>query len=412
MSPEQFLNMPPEFLEVEWEAEPKPWALVEGAPGGEERVGIVLKRTYFFEPGKGCELAGEPLEEPVTQSEYVYEELKPPLVSPVCFDIDTQAFRRLTDLVVQGSANTYGAPQREVTVTVRVGYFERSIRVFGERRIEFGRDGLPQFTEPELFETMPLRYDRAYGGFDKTAFQRYGLEQMFRDLHKARPEFGLMAGTPYHYPRNPCGRGFLIDADVESFRATEVPNLEFPYEVLTPESLAVGSTENWVRGPLPACMDWQSAGWFPRIGYLGMSGLPGSYSERIAEIDYGWAPPDLLASEDPIKTMKVRPEFAQAASPGMSLAEIAPGEIVRLTNLHLDEPEMWFQLPAEMPRVLVEVDGGAMAELEPHLNAVVIRPDEEQLVMIWCAHAPGKFKPGMANPDEVRRQVTWQEVSL
>ena len=41
-----------------------------------------------------------------------------------------------------------------------------------------------------------------------------------------------------------------------------------------------------------------------------------------------------------------------------------------------------------VPRVRMELSAGQWTALEPHLNAVVIRPDADEVVMTWCASAP------------------------
>ena len=258
-------------------------------PEGRRRLGLVLKRTYIFRDGGGCDAAEEDQQEPLTFQEFPYEELEPPLVSPVRLDNDMFAFRPKTDLVVQGSAYTYFSGVSKTHVAVRIGTFERSIRVYGDRQLMRGLDGKLRFSDPEPFDAMPVRYDRAYGGVDVTALRRRPAPKMLRELAQVMPDIPIDTDTPFHYARNPCGRGFLIDDDEESLAAVQVPNLEFPFDWITPERLATGSVHGWVTAPLPACMDWQSAGWFPRIAYLGAAVFPPDYSGPVRETELGWA---------------------------------------------------------------------------------------------------------------------------
>jgi hypothetical protein len=76
--------------------------VVFGLPDGRHRIGLVLKRTYIFQNGGGCDVAEEDRQEPLSSEEVPYEELEPPRVSPVRLDNDMFAFRPKTDLVVQG----------------------------------------------------------------------------------------------------------------------------------------------------------------------------------------------------------------------------------------------------------------------------------------------------------------------
>jgi hypothetical protein len=403
----------PPQLEIAPDNETDTCKIVTGSPGGEPRIGVVLKRSYAFQPGGGCELLDPELQEPVLDDECVYEKVKAPKASPVALDNDTLAFRTATDLVVQGAAYAYFAKTRTTWVEVRAGGFSRSLRVYGERRVERGPDGSLRFTRPEPFEKMPVRYDRAYGGCDLTALERHGLPAMLRDVLRSRPEYEEVAETPFHYPRNPAGRGFLIEADDESLARVEVPNLEFAFDPITPERLAAGNAANWIEGPLPACMDWQSATWFPRIAYAGLAPLPAGFEGRIAEVERGWAAPDLLHTPSVVKApgRPMRREFAQAASPGMSVAGFPPDATVEIMNMHPEYPVCTFELPGHAPRARLEVGGGIL-NLEPHLNAAVIRPDCEMVIMTWCAHAPRPPRLTERALWEARIGVSWDSDPL
>ena len=364
--------------------------VVFGIPDGRRRIGLVLKRTYTFQDGGGCDVAEEDQQEPLTFEEVPYEDLEPPFVSPVRLDNDTFAFRPKTDLVVQASAYTYLSGVSKTHVAVRLGSFERSIRVYGDRQLVRGLDGKLRFSDPEPFDSMPVRYDRAYGGVDVTALRRRPAPKMLRELAQVMPDIPIDTETPFHYTRNPCGRGFLIEDDEESLAAVQVPNLEFPFDWITPERLAAGSIHGWVTAPLPACMDWQSYLWFPRIAYLGAAAFPPNYGGPVRETELGWAAGDIAFIPPVTKNLEALPrfEFTQAASAGMSVASVSPGELVELRNLHPVYPFCTFRLPDEVPLVHMELRAGEWTALEPHLNAVVIRPEEDEVVMVWCASAP------------------------
>ncbi len=385
-----------------------------GKPGGQARIALVIKRTYAFRPGGGCELLGPDLQDEVYDDEFPYEAVKPPKVSPVALDNDLWAFRSRTDLVIQGTAYAYFPKTRKSWVEVRVGGFSRSIRVYGERKVERGPDGELRFSRPEAFDAIPLRYDRAYGGCDVTALERYGYPPALRDLLRSRPEYEEVAETPFHYPRNPTGRGFLIEADEESLARVEVPNLEFAFDPITPERLAVGDPAKWIEAPLPACMDWQSASWFPRLAYIGLAPLPDGFNERVPEVERGWAPPDLLRTPSMFKApdQPMRPEFAQAASPGMSFENFPHDVTVELHNMHRDYPVCTLELPGEAPRAQLELGRGGILNLETHLNSVVIRPDHEQVVMTWCAHAPRPPRLTDRALESFRFNISWDSDPL
>ena len=68
--------------------------------------------------------------------------------------------------------------------------------------------------------------DPPFTGFDVWAWKRRGIPGI--DLLKPKPEWGLGYATPYHYPRNPCGSGFLLDLDRESFTGLSLDPVEVP----------------------------------------------------------------------------------------------------------------------------------------------------------------------------------------
>lgn len=379
-------------------------------PDGRRSIGLVLKRTYTFQDGGGCTPAEEDRQEEISFAEVPYEEIEPPRVSPIRLDCDLLAFRPKTDVVVQGNAYTYFSGVTQTHVSLRLGTLERTIRVYGDRALLRGLDGKLRFGPPEPFDVMPLRYDRAYGGVDTTALRRRPVPKMLQELARAVPDLPIDTDTPFHYARNPCGRGFLIEDDEESVAAVAVPNLEFPFDWITPERLAVGSVHGWVTAPLPAAMDWQSAAWFPRIAYLGAALFPPDYQGPVREAELGWAAAD-LPEIPPLTSMAEdgpRAEFVQAASAGMSLARVVPGEMVELRNMHPVYPHCTFRLPEEIPWVRMELAAGEWTDFEPRLNSVVIRPESDEVVMTWCAAAPvgPDFQPD--DPDEIRREVSWR----
>jgi hypothetical protein len=370
--------------------EPAAEMFVEGSPGGVRKLGLVVKRTYAVRPEGSCELAGPGEQERVVDEPLLYWNLEPPDVSPLALDDDTKAFRHATDLVVQGRTHTYGTPQVESTVAVAFRDFRREIAVKGDRRLERMSDGGLRFTSPEPFEEMYLLYSRAYGGFDAVALERNQSPQVDA-LDATRPEYGLKAATPFHYPRNPSGQGFLIESDDESIERAHVPNLEFAFDPLTPERLVVGAPENWIRGPVPASFDWLHPYWFPRSAYLGTPAELRGYQGSVAEIEWGFAAQDLLQVPSFLKNideLTIRPEYFQAASPGMSFPSFDPREVLRLTNLHPDRPDWTVRLPGLVPQFDLGIQPPFLTRLEPHLNAVVLRPEENEVVMTWCVSAP------------------------
>jgi len=401
-------ELPPEL--GRFETEPSTQEIIDGKPGGIPMVGLVLKRTYRIGSRGGWEPVADEEQEVVVEDEIPYEDTEPPFLSPI-FHSDDTLFRPRTDVVVQGSAWAPGSPVNRLTVRFRIAELRRDIVVSGLRNVERAPGGELRFTEPEPFESIPLRYDRAYGGVD---LKRW-LETRTKteaDLQRAMPGLPLASASSYHYPRNPAGVGFVIDAADYDPADLLVPNLEFEHDPITPSRLSVLSPERWPRAPLPAAMDWQACDWFPRHAFLGLHDLVADYAGPLAERDLGWVPSDLLATGSLLHGHAPRPEYGQGASAGMSidlpLESLRAGVPVKLVNMRAERPELSMELPRDWPAAKLGLGGPTMTDLTPKLNAVVIRPDDLEVVMVWCAETTRsrEYTPGQYG--DMAAEVEWR----
>lgn len=380
--------------------------LIDGRPGGERRIGLVLKRTYRIAEDGHCELADDAAQEPVSESESVYDEVDAPRCSPVCVDDDSFGFRPRCDVVLQGAAYTHSPHARSTQVSIKIGQHRRDIDVHGDRVLEKGPTGEWRFSEAEPFERMPLRYERAYGGVDRVAWERYGLPPEFEAMMKARPEYELDRQTPYHYPRNPSGCGFLVEGDPESLASVTVPNLEYAFDPVTPERLSVGRSDRWGEAPIPAGVDWFARSWFPRSAFVGRGHaprVPGGYREQ----QLGWLPEDFQGPPR-AQAHSVRPEYFQGASPGFSFDDVGPLTPVELHHVHPEHLRVRFELPDDVPHVAVSIRGPSATVLEPRPISIVIRPDLDELVITWCASARVDHPYTPEQALEWPRRVEWR----
>lgn len=376
--------------------------IVCGQESDQFEIVVIVKRTYDIDPDGRCHLADQ--QEPVHDDAVPHEEVEPPRVSPPRFDNDCFAFKAATDLILQGAAYTYDSSRTQTTVELQVGDVHRAIRVHGDRQCEWVR-GLLQFTAAAAFERMPIRYDRAYGGQDVVALERNG-DEICDAFDSVRPEWQLSTTSPYHYPRNPSGVGYLIQADTESTVGLHVPNLEFPFDPITPERLAVKDVDGWMSGPLPACFDWSEQSWFPRIAYLGFVPSHHTPAQAVQEIQQGWATHDLLAQRS-IFNFEFRPEFAQGASAGLAIHDFSPTSVVQIRNMFPKQADVAVYLPGEIPQTRVVPKWKDAIPLKPHLGSVVIRPDESQVVMTWSCRGLAERPFGEDELAEMPYECRW-----
>ncbi|MFL5350008.1 MAG: DUF2169 domain-containing protein [Hyalangium sp.] len=287
----------------------------------------VVKATYAIH-GDGLKLAEEQVPVHVAgvpwgkpeDSSYRYE--------PECAFI-----KPATDVVLVGHAWAPSQNTRESLVSLRVGPVEKSVRVFGDR-IWNKRLGFISMTRPQPFERIPLVYERAFGGWDRSD-----------------PDPSLHTFEP----RNPVGVGFR-----SSFRSFEedlhLPNLEDPHHPL----------ERFGQRVSPAGFGFLSPHWQPRAAFAG------TYDETWDK------------TRKPLLPKDFDRRFFNAASPSL----VAPGyllgnEPVAITNASRKGP-LSFSLPIRAaPSVTVELSGAEDSLPEMRLDTVIIDTDAEQVLLLW-----------------------------
>jgi hypothetical protein len=360
-------------------------------------LSVLAKRTYrLFDSGR-CVLAEEQLP---LQEEILTDPADPELVIA---DPDLYPYKFATDVVVRGHVRC-GASCRQLEVTVEVGPAEKTLLVLGERRAAFSAAGRLFFSEPKFLEEIPLSYCHAYGGRDAIAEARYGIpaEPYKEYLPK---HMGVKDLSPYRYPRNPCGKGYVIDATPEAIGALELPRIEDPLDRLTPDRIPLGQPGAWPRMPLPASFDWVNLGWFPRVAYLGVLPDFNPLEGPVAEVTRGFAPPDVL-KDAPLQD-KFSMRMANGASLGLQFPYLRGDENCRLQNIHRKHRSFSFQLPGDRPQIWTDGRKGKLNETQPVLHTVVIEPDEERVTLLWRGSAPA-LRPYL--PDELKKmplKVVW-----
>ncbi len=293
-------------------------------------VALVVKATYAIhddglrlaEEQVPVNLAGLPWDKP-EESSYRYE--------PEC------AFTKLaTDVVLTGHAWAPSQDTRELLVSVHVGPVHKSVRVVGDR-VWQRRLGFTSMGRPLPFESIPLVYERAFGGWDRS--------DPDPNLHTFEP-------------RNPVGVGFRSSS--RSFEEElRLPNLEDPSHPL----------ERFGQKVPPAGFGFVSPHWQPRATYAG------TYDEAWDK------------TRKPLLPKDFDRRFFNAASPDL----IAPGylqgnEPVVIKNASR-RGTLAFSLPAqEAPVVTVELAGSADAKPEMRLDTVILDTDAEQVQLLWRGH--------------------------
>lgn len=346
-------------------------------------LGVVAKRTYQITPTGRCEPLAEqpPLNlGPIDDPEHI--EL-------ILADSDVFLDKPAVDLVVRGHAwNHPGSPSFVAEVRVGLG-FRTQLSVFGDRRAGLTHTGRVAFSSPTLVDKIPLSYRYAYGGCDTRGEQTHGFP--FYPMIDAIPaqdrELAKAALSLWHYPRNRAGRGYIVDYQPETLDALELPNLEHPQDLLTPERLIVHDMWRWPLQPLPASFDWLDHGTFPRLGWFGE--CPewedvdlAEYLDAFPEVRFGYAEPKLFDLDNSVTTSFDR-RALNGASLGLRLPSLRGDEVLTLSNLHPHLPSFELRLPGERPTLWVDDRKGGLRELAARISSVVVEPDQMRLTIVW-----------------------------
>lgn len=311
--------------------------------------------------------------------------IQPPILQR---DADLYAWRAYTDLVVQGTVRSEAAVKSLLVSLSCAGSrnrFALDIQATGDRRVERSPAGL-RLTDPEPFTEMPMRHDRSYGGIDEQAEARHVEPEDLAQMCAMTDQLAERTDSEYAYPRNHAGRGYLVDPDGAD--GLRWPNLEFPNELLHLHRLAA-PMDQWGPRPYPACFDWFSHAWFPRIAFLGV--LPVMQDNRLpdAELRMGLLEPDL--ADQPLFE-RAPHGYAQGAHPYLWRHRLLGDEEIRITHMSIDGREFRLQLPACPPRIFIKQFSAPASPALVVLDCIFVETDRSQVSLIWRGTLPAPHR--------------------
>ncbi|MBI5017313.1 MAG: DUF2169 domain-containing protein [Deltaproteobacteria bacterium] len=295
-----------------------------GGPG-RCRLTLILKGTYALSPGTVAVPAPEPLlptgDEPYPDDEDGTGSLR--------YASDFVPRKPKADLLLVGTCHAPGGTSAtSCRVTFGVGGRKKTLRVTGDRTwrsvggVAFG------VTEPEPFTSMPLRYERAFGGKG--------------------------------FASNPLGRGFDETSDDGDGRRA-LPNLEDPGRIVVSAS----------DRPDPA----------------GFGPLPLTWPQRLSKAgtyDDAW-----LKQRWPGFPVDFDEGFFNAAPADLQAESLAGDEELFFEHLHPAHAEYRCRLPGVRPRCFVRrrPPGAApepdLFEVPLSLDTLWVDVDAELLVLVW-----------------------------
>lgn len=369
-------------------------------PGGRWRIGVIGKRTWVVDRGR-CVLAPEQV--PLV-TEPLYDQDRAVLLH----DADVMLNRQGADIVVEGHAYPPGG-RTPFEFGIQIGAHLRLARGFGPRRVTQGSGGRLRFSDPEPIERIPLDWESAYGGVDLEARADIGdpLEELRAEAGvPPDPRFGLFA-----YPRNPVGRGYVIEPTSNAFEACQLPLIEDARVPLNPDNLVRGDFVRWPYGPPVAGFGWLSHGYFPRSALLGAPPLvydgehipPGAFHE----VATGELPPAFVRPDRPLAE-RFSVAAAQTAAIGLRAREVRPGDTVIAHGIHRQNARWSFPIPREAPRMAYRFGGDRPVQMPPpRIRTVYLQPDHDRLTLVWTAEMPLDVAPGPKWAATLQHVVLW-----
>jgi hypothetical protein len=311
---------------------------------------IVVKGTFAIESGGLCRLAEAQV--PVNVSGETYGDDSE--TSSYRYEPEVAFFKPATDVVMNGHAYGAHAGDRDVLVALRVAALQKSARVSGDR-VWFRVAGGVSATRPVEIEKVPLQYERAFGGWDRTQ----------EDPSRHRCE-----------PRNPVGVGFRPSKKFAE--GLHLPNVEDVQHAIR----AFGDSA------LPTGFGFISPHWQPRAP------LAGTYDERWQD------------ERAPLLPKDFDRRHLNAASPGLIAAGYLRGDEPVSAIGVTATGGITFALPGVPPPCArVALRSGEDQRMDTVLDTVIIEPDEPRVMLLWRAHLPLRSGPHDVTAIEISASV-------
>jgi hypothetical protein len=355
--------------------------VVMGLAGDRQTVfSVLVKRSYDILDGR-----------PLAQREHAeafrdrdtYHDPGDPEVCTVLHEDELAPYKPATDVVFIAAAHAPGGrPVQALTVGVEVAGRKKILRITGDRAARHRPGEPPSITDPVPFVDMPIRYERAYGGADL----------------RSRPE------NPFHYPRNPLGRGVVVRNIRESVEGLLLPNVEDPDDLLTPERIVLEDESRWNAQPLPHGLGWFQKTWYPRCSFVGAVPSHVRSDETMREEALGLVPKGQIALSRGFRLPSFDVRFNNGASLGLAMRGLSPGALIRLARLTPEGP-LSFTLPDRWPEIMLDIGLGENA-LPVALHTVSVRVEERRADMIWRGAHPYPGYQWLPEMRQLRVEVT------
>lgn len=290
---------------------------------GVDSLYIIVKATFNIGPQWTLAEEQQP---PQAADEYWSDD---PATSSLKLASDFHIGKPATDIIMLGHAwAPHGREVQQMDVSLTVANVNKVIRVFGDRQWHNGT-----MTAAKPFSSMPLVYEKAFGGIHRQDNQIIAAEE-----------------------RNPVGCGFTGKRSAKEVQGEALPNLEDPRQLIQ----QVGDVVN------PACFGFIAPSWLPRRSFAG------TYDEHWQKSRAPYLPTDF------------NPRFFNMAHPDMVYpGYLFGGESVQIVGVNPGGP-LTFNLPVVGLAATVAVSKRTERP-QFNLETLLVDADKMQLSLVWRA---------------------------
>jgi hypothetical protein len=305
-------------------------------PDGRELLVVAVKVTFDLPPD-GAEPTVAKEQAPLTKGDEFTGE---PGSSATRYESDYAHRKPLCDVLVNGSAHApHGEPAEKATVGLVIGAIEKRFQVVGNR----AWDKLLFWMAPtpvEPFTKLPISYDTAYGGTDKS---------------EKNPE------KVKSYRDNPVGVGYYPLTRKKALVGKPLPN-----------TCEIGRIATNRKGKyLPMSFSATSRNFKCRLPFVG------TYDQKWLDDRVPYFPDDFDY------------HYFQCAPPDQQIPYPAGGEQVSLENLTPDGTRR-FRLPKMPMPILFVPHRGEVKQQDAVIDTVLIEPDNSRFMLTWRTSLPLK----------------------
>jgi len=308
---------------------------------GIDSLYVIVKATFIM--GKQWSLADEQVP-PQKADEYWGE----PGLSSIKSLSDFHIGKNNTDILMQGNACAPNHQSvKQLDVHLSVGQVSKTVIVFGDRQ---WLDGEP--SAPEPFQSMPLVYERAFGG-------------------KYQDDESIVHAEE----RNLVGSGYVGKRSKAEMEGTALPNIEDPNQLI----------RHIKDTPAPASFSPSCSYWSPRTQWAG------TYDETWQSTRAPYLPEDFDK------------RFLNAAHPDLVYPGfLQGGEPIVIKGMH-PAGDINLSVPQVKINCNVILKGKALP-IKINIETLTLHPNQQQLSMVWLA--PFQCDKNLLNINEIELKLS------